>query len=249
MTLLQKTLLGKEIARYGAKTFDKTVYLAVKRFKTTFLQWGQYIFSIFAVEHSMNSQADQERVRAESRVKGVSAALGLLDSLKQAAQARLEASWRAMEEKLKTPYRKPANNQPPTDAVIISPLTAEQHTALANWNIAAQVGAYMLTAGIGVAIGAIVGVKIGGPAGGFAGTVIGAMLGAGWGAYEALCIASVQDEFDEAYQRGSSITVWREGWRFNVYASGGDMTYVEANAPLSMLYVAVTTYLLSGKLP
>ncbi len=44
-----------------------------------------------ALAQSGLSQAEQSRVQAEARTKGVSAALGLLASLKQAAQARLAA--------------------------------------------------------------------------------------------------------------------------------------------------------------
>ncbi|GEM_PF-5620134 len=53
-----------------------------------------------ALAQSGLSQAEQTRVQAEARTKGVSAALGLLASLKQAAQARLVASWKAMEQKI-----------------------------------------------------------------------------------------------------------------------------------------------------
>ncbi|MEJ5225869.1 MAG: hypothetical protein WHV44_15530 [Anaerolineales bacterium] len=154
-----------------------------------------------------------------------------------------------LETHLKAHFRRPSNKQPPSNAVIIPPMTAEQYTAVKNWNTAAQVGAVILTEGTGVIIGAIIGFKVGGLAGSIVGGVIGAMLGAGWGAYEAICIASVQDEFDAAYQQGGSVTVWRDGWKFNVDANSSDGMYTQANAPLSALYVAVTTLLLTGKMP
>jgi len=53
-----------------------------------------------ALAQSGLSQAEQARVQAEGRTKGVSAALGLLASLQKAAQERLLTSWRAMEQKL-----------------------------------------------------------------------------------------------------------------------------------------------------
>jgi len=59
----------------------------------------------------------------------------------------------------------------------------------------------------------------------------------------------VQDEFEEAYKQSGSITVWREGWMFNVDANSGDNTYTQANGPLSALYVAGTTWILTGKIP
>jgi hypothetical protein len=85
--------------------------------------------------------------------------------------------------------------------------------------------------------------------GAFAGSVIGAIFGAAWGAYEASSVASVQDEFDEAFKQGSGVTVWREGWKFNVDGNRADGMYTQANAPLSALYVAATTWLLTGKVP
>jgi len=154
-----------------------------------------------------------------------------------------------LEEKIKAHYRRPSDDQPPPGAVIVPPLTAEQYAAVENWNVAAQVGVYGITAGIGAIVGASIGIKIGGGAGGMAGGVIGAIAGAMWGAYEANCIASVQDEFDEAYKQSGNITVWREGWRFNVDANSNDHTYTQANGPLSALYVAGTTLILTGKIP
>jgi energy-converting hydrogenase Eha subunit A len=154
-----------------------------------------------------------------------------------------------LERNLKAHFRRPADKRPPSDAVTIPPLTAEQYTAVKNWNTAVQVATYGLTAGIGAIIGAIIGIAVGGVAGGIVGGVVGAMLGAGWGAYEAICISSVQDEFDEAYKQSSVVTVWRDGWKFNVDATSRDGMYTQANAPLSALYVAATTFLLTGKIP
>ena len=79
--------------------------------------------------------------------------------------------------------------------------------------------------------------------------IVGAVAGAMWGAYEVSCLTSVQEEFDAAYERSGSVTVWREGWRFNVDANSGDNTYTQANGPLSALYVAGTTLILTGKIP
>lgn len=147
-----------------------------------------------------------------------------------------------MEEKIKDHYRRPSDDQPPPDAVTIPPLTAEQHAALENWNAAVQVVTYGVTA----MVGAFIGLRLtANPIWGAVGAIAGVM----WGAYEANCIASVQDEFDQAYQQSSSLAVWREGWKFNVDANPNDGMYTQANGPLSALYVAGTTLLLSGKIP
>ncbi len=147
-----------------------------------------------------------------------------------------------LEEKIKDHYRRPSDDQPPPDAVIIPPLTAEQYAAVENWNVAAQVAAYGFTA----MTGAFIGLRLtANPIWGAVGAVVGVM----WGSYEANCIASVQDEFEEAYKQSGGLTVWREGWRFNVDANSGDNTYTQANGPLSALYVAGTTLILTGKIP
>ncbi len=135
----------------------------------------------------------------------------------------------------------------PDNSVEIPPLTSQQYTALKNWNVAAQVGIYGITIGLTAGFFGAIGSR-GGIVGAFAGGVMGAVAGAMWGAYEANCIASVQEEFDKAHERNGSVRVWREGrWSFGVY--GGGDTYTVANAPLSAAYVAVTTFLLTGKLP
>ena len=147
-----------------------------------------------------------------------------------------------LEEKIKHHYRRPSDDQPPPDAVTIPPLTAEQHAALKNWNTAAQVVTYGFTTLVG-ALSVFIATKnpwLG---------IVGAVAGAMWGAYEVSCLTSVQEEFDAAYERSGSVTVWREGWRFNVDANSGDNTYTQANGPLSALYVAGTTLILTGKIP
>ncbi|GAB4494136.1 MAG: hypothetical protein Fur0016_30770 [Anaerolineales bacterium] len=129
----------------------------------------------------------------------------------------------------------------PNNYVEIPPLTSQQYVALKNWNVAAQVGVYGITTMIGAAIGLMF---LKHPVAG----VIGAVGGVMWGAYEANCIASVQEQFDKAHERNGSVQVWREGrWAFGVY--GGGDTYTVANGPLSAAYVAVTTFLLTEKLP
>lgn len=151
-----------------------------------------------------------------------------------------------MEEKLKAPYRKPVNNPPPPDAVTIPPLTAQQHARLKNWNMVAQVGTYSLTGSAGAGIGAGIGLVFWkqihvSPVGAFAGVM--------WGAYEALCMASVQDEFEEAYRQRSGVKVWREGLHLNVDGNPDDGLCTKVNSPLATVYVAVVTWVLSGKLP
>lgn len=136
-------------------------------------------------------------------------------------------------------FHKPLNKELP-DGIIIPPLNTDQYVGLKNWNVAAQVASYGITA----MIGAFVGIKFtGNPLFGAVGAIVGVM----WGAYEANCIASVQEQFDQAYQQSGSVRVWREGWTFNVH--GGGATYTVANAPLSAAYVATTTFFLTGKLP
>ncbi len=68
-----------------------------------------------------------------------------------------------------------------------------------------------------------------------------------WGAYEANCIASVQDEFDKAYASGSGVEIARTGLSYEIY--GGGATYSVTNAPLSAVYVAATTLILTGRIP
>ncbi len=153
-----------------------------------------------------------------------------------------------LEGKIKDHYRRPYDDQPPPDAVMIPPLTTAQYVAVTNWNVAAQIATWAITTGLTAGISSAIGSR-GGIAGTFAGGVIGALAGAAWGAYETICIASVQDEFEEAYEQSGSVAVWREGWRFNVDGNSGDHTYTQANGPLSALYVAGTTWILTGKIP
>ncbi len=54
-----------------------------------------------ALERSGLSEAEKERVRAESQAKGIGAALGVLGGLMQAAQERAQAAYRAMEVKIR----------------------------------------------------------------------------------------------------------------------------------------------------
>ncbi len=131
------------------------------------------------------------------------------------------------------------------NGITIPPLSSTQNSNLKNWNVAAQVAIYGVTTGIGALVGAGTGTLI--PGGTAIGGTVGAITGVMWGAYEANCIASVQEEFDKAYSQSGSVQVWREGWKFNVY--GGGDSYTVANGPLSASYVAVTTYLLTGKVP
>ncbi|MCC6260650.1 MAG: hypothetical protein IT311_07280 [Anaerolineales bacterium] len=126
------------------------------------------------------------------------------------------------------------------NGVTIPPLSSTQNSNLKNWNIAAQVATYGITATAGALTGLILTKNPSIAA-------LGAVGGVMWGAYEANCIASVQEEFDKAYSQSGSVQVWREGWKFNVY--GGGDSYTVANGPLSASYVAVTTYLLTGKVP
>ncbi len=58
---------------------------------------GQAMLRNALEQAELLSTAEKDKVQAEARTKGVSAALGLLDTFKRAAQARLEASWKAME--------------------------------------------------------------------------------------------------------------------------------------------------------
>jgi hypothetical protein len=200
-------------------------------------------------------------LRQTAASKGLGAALAGLESLRtpppasrgaEAKRERLEGNEPAasysgkeymtrLEEKIKSHYRKPLNDQSPPYAVIIPPLTTDQYVAVKNWNAVAQVGVYGVTA----MAGALIGVVTRNPLVG----AIGALAGVMWGAYESNCIASLQDEFDEAFKRGSGVTVWREGWKFNVDGNRVDGMYTQANAPLSALYVAATTWLLTGKVP
>ena len=211
------------------------------------------------------SEAEKARIREEAKTKGLASAFTLAHTAAESAARQQDAAHRGekariermetkeyiaqLEKNLKSHFRRPADDQPPPDAVIIPPLTNEQSEAMKNWSTAAQVATYAITAGIGAGVGAIIGIAVGGVAGGVVGGVVGAMLGAGWGAYEALCIASVQDEFDEAHQQGSSITVWRDGWKFNVDGNNHDGFYTQANGPLSVFYVAATTWMLTGRIP
>lgn len=135
----------------------------------------------------------------------------------------------------------------PEDHVDIPPLLPNQYVALRNANVAAQVVTIGVTTGVTAAIGFAVGLKAGGPTGTLVGTIVGAMAGVMWGTYEVSCLSSVQEEFDKAYQAGRGVQVWREGWKYNVH--GGGDTYTHVNAPISAAYVAVVTFLLTGKLP
>lgn len=192
------------------------------------------------------NQAGQAQVQAEARTKGESATLGLPASLQQAACARLVSFWKALDEKRKTPYRKPASNPPPPEAVTIPPLTAQQYTRLKTWNMAAQVGTYSFAGSVGAGIGAGIGLVFWQQmhvslAGAFAGVML--------GAYEALGMASVQDEFEEAYQQGSSVKVWREGRTLKVDGNTEDGFCTQINSPLAIVYMTVITWILSGRLP
>lgn len=113
------------------------------------------------------------------------------------------------------------------NGITIPPLSSTQNSNLKNWNVAAQVAIYGVTTGIGALVGAGTGTLI--PGGTAIGGTVGAITGVMWGAYEANCIASVQEEFDKAYSQSGSVQVWREGWKFNVY--GGGDSYTVANGP------------------
>jgi len=141
--------------------------------------------------------------------------------------------------------RRDAVNPSEHQSVTTPPLTPEQYAGMKNWNVAAQVGVYGFTTGLGVIMGFWLGGAI--PGGAFAGAVIGAAAGAMWGAYEANCIASVQDEFDKAYANGSGVEITRNGLSYEIY--GGGDTYSVANAPLSVAYVAATALILTGQIP
>ncbi|WP_322509519.1 hypothetical protein, partial [Anaerolinea sp.] len=164
------------------------------------------------------SAAEKARIREEAKTKGLAAGFTAAQSaVAQTAShrgadekiERMESRITQLEKNLKSHFRRPADDQPPSKAVIIPPLTNEQYAAVKDWNTAAQVVTYGITAMIGGLIGLVVGKH---PLLGLAGAVAGVM----WGAYEALCIASVQDEFDAAHQQGNGVTVWRDGWKFNV---------------------------------
>ncbi|GAB4505799.1 MAG: hypothetical protein Fur0043_27970 [Anaerolineales bacterium] len=168
----------------------------------------------------------------------------LLRAEARAAARETEERRRAAE----AAWRRKQEAQAQQRAVEIPPLTSRQYAALKNWNVAAQVGVYGITAGLGAATGAAIGSWAGGPVGTATGGIIGAVAGAMWGTYEANCIASVQEQFDKAHEQNGSVRVWREGrWSFGVY--GGGDTYTVANAPISAAYVAATTFLLTGKIP
>jgi hypothetical protein len=183
-------------------------------------------------------------VQQQAQIKGIGAALGTLAGLVQAAQERYRAMRERMnrlEDSIKSHYQKPFN-QTPASAVIIPPLTSEQYVALSNWNVAAQVLTYGITTMVGALAGLVFTKQ---PLFGVVGAVVGVM----WGAYEANCIATVQDQFEQAYNRKESVEVWREGrWSFAVHGAGSSY-YAVANGPLSATYVAATTFLMTGKIP
>jgi outer membrane lipoprotein SlyB len=144
-------------------------------------------------------------------------------------------------------HRREKKDDVSPDGVTIPPLSHKQYIEMNNLNTAAQVGVYGVTAGTGAMVGAVIGLKVGGPVGMAVGAVIGAIAGTMWGAYEANCLTSVQSEFDKAYQHSTGVQVWREGLAYNIY--GGGESYTHVNAPLSVAYVAITTFVLTGKFP
>jgi len=200
------------------------------------------------LENALNnpalSDAKKRTVQQQAQIKGIGAALGTLAGLVQAAQERYRAMRERMnrlEDSIKSHYQKPFN-QTPISAVIIPPLTSEQYVALSNWNVAAQVLTYGITTMVGALAGLVFTKQ---PLFG----VVGAVLGVMSGAYEANCIATVQDQFEQAYNRKESVEVWREGrWSFAVHGAGSSY-YAVANGPLSATYVAATTFLMTGKIP
>jgi len=136
--------------------------------------------------------------------------------------------------------RRDAVNPSEHQSVTTPPLTPEQYAGMKNWNVAAQVGVYGFTAMAGAFTGLMLTAQ---PIFG----AVGAAAGVMWGAYEANCIASVQDEFDKAYANGSGVEIIRNGLSYEAY--GGGDTYSVANAPLSVAYVAATALILTGQIP
>ena len=197
------------------------------------------------LENTLNNlalnDAEKRTVQQQAQIKGIGAALGTLAGLVQAAQERyrtMRERMNRLEDSIKSHYQKPFN-QTPISAVIIPPLTSEQYVALSNWNVAAQVLTYGITTMVGALAGLVFTKQ---PLFG----VVGAVLGVMWGAYEANCIATVQDQFEQAYNRKESVEVWREGrWSFAVHGAGSSY-YAVANGPLSATYVAATTFLMTG---
>ena len=146
-------------------------------------------------------------------------------------------------EKVKTHYRRSSDDQPPSGTITIHPLTTEQYKNQKIWNTVAQVGVY----GVAAMIGALIGLAVAkNPLVG----AIGAAAGVIWGAYEANCIAAMQDEFDAAFEKSSSVTIGRKGWTFNVDGITNDGLCTQSVGPFSVLYVAATTFIFTkGKIP
>lgn len=187
-----------------------------------------------ALQRSGLSEDEKNEIREQARQQGVDA------GMKKAVQSL---------KILFTPsahiHEKKGETSP--NGVYIPPLTDAQYVAVKNLNTASQVAFYGVTAGVGAGVGAAIGFFAGGPPGAFAGAVVGAVLGAMWGAYEASCLVSVQNQFDKAYQQSAGLQIWRAGWAYNI-SSGGNV-YSHINAPLSAMYVLITTFALTGKIP
>ncbi len=127
---------------------------------------------------------------------------------------------------------------PPPETLNIPALTPQQFEGFSNWTTVCEVGAAFSLAGAG----AVIGMLVSGPWG----TMIGGGLGAGLAAYEVDTMDSVRREFEQSYEQGKAVVVWREGWRVMVYG-GEDQMATEVNSPLAWLYTAGSIWVMTGK--